>query len=226
MSDESSDPSTDTLSAALARHGIELPSPQIAALEKYAARLWDWNEKLNLTRHTTFEKFVARDVIDSLELAKLLEPKERVLDVGTGGGVPGAVIATVRPDVRVTLCDSVAKKAKAVEAIVREAGIAAKVHHARAETLLESQKFDSLLIRAVAPLAKLLRWFKPHWENIGRVLVIKGPSWPDERGEARHFGLFKGLELRKRSAYPMLGTDSQSVVLEIRKAEGKTQKAE
>src|SRR5215813_6420855 len=121
---------TDEMSAALERHGIELPAAQIAALEKYAGRLWDWNEKLNLTRHTTFEKFVARDVVDSLELAKLLELNERVLDVGTGGGVPGAVIAILRPDVKVAMCESVAKKAKAVEAIVREAGIKAAVHHA------------------------------------------------------------------------------------------------
>src|SRR5215475_7125701 len=140
----------DTLSEALGRHGIELPVEQIAALEKYAARLWDWNEKLNLTRHTTYEKFVARDVVDSLELAKLLEPNERVLDVGTGGGVPGAVIAILRPDVKVAMCESVAKKAKAVAAIVREAGIKAAVHHARAEELVAKKRFDSLVVRAVA----------------------------------------------------------------------------
>jgi len=56
-------------------------------LERYATRLWDWNTRLNLTRHTTYEKFVSRDLIDSLQLSQLLEPDERVLDVGTGGGV-------------------------------------------------------------------------------------------------------------------------------------------
>ena len=177
---------TDTLVAALTRYSLEFPPEQIAALDRYVARLWDWNERLNLTRHTTYEKFVARDVVDSWQLAQLLEPNERVLDVGTGGGVPGAVIAILRPDVRVVLCESVAKKAKAVAAIVEEAGIPAKVHHARAEALLENGRFDTLLIRAVAPLTKLLTWFKPHWKNIGRLLVIKGPSWLEERGEARH----------------------------------------
>jgi 16S rRNA (guanine527-N7)-methyltransferase len=211
--------SNDTLAAALVRHGIEMTAEQVALLEKYAARLWAWNEKLNLTRHTTWEKFVARDMVDSHELAKLLAPNERVLDVGTGGGVPGAVIAILRPDVKVTLCESVAKKANAVEAIVREAGVKAEVHHARAEELLEAKKFDSLVIRAVAPLAKLLRWFKPHWENIGRLLIVKGPSWVEERGEARHFALLKGLDLRKRAAYPMSGTDAESVVLEIAKTD-------
>jgi 16S rRNA (guanine527-N7)-methyltransferase len=208
--------SDDTLLAALARHETELPPAQIAALERYAARLWDWNSRLNLTRHTTYEKFVSRDLIDSLQLSQLLEPEERVLDVGTGGGVPGAVIAILRPDVRVSLCESVGKKADAVKSIVMESGIGAKVFHARAEELVEKDRFDSLLVRAVAPLAKLLGWFKPHWKNIGRLLVIKGPHWIEERGEARHFGALANLNLRKRVAYPIVGTDSESVILEIR----------
>jgi 16S rRNA (guanine527-N7)-methyltransferase len=205
----------DNLIAALARHGIELAPDRIEALDRYAKRLWDWNERLNLTRHTTYEKFVARDIVDSLQLANLLEPKERVLDVGTGGGVPGAVIAILRPDLKVWLCDSVAKKANTIKAIVAEAKIKADVMHTRAEALLEKKKFDSLVIRAVAPLPKLLTWFKPAWPNIGRLLVIKGPSWVDERGEARHLGLMKGLSLRKRVAYPLPGTESESVILEI-----------
>jgi 16S rRNA (guanine527-N7)-methyltransferase len=213
------EPVSDSLPAALARHGLELPPKQIAALERYAVRLWDWNERLNLTRHTTYEKFVARDVIDSLQLANLLEPKERVLDVGTGGGVPGVVIAILRPDVQVVLCESVAKKAKAVAAIVQEADVQVQVHHARAEALLEHQRFDTLLVRAVAPLAKLLTWFQPHWENIGRLLVIKGPNWVDERSEARHRGLFRNLQLRKKVAYPLAGSDGESVILEIRSSE-------
>ncbi|HZZ26592.1 MAG TPA: 16S rRNA (guanine(527)-N(7))-methyltransferase RsmG [Pirellulales bacterium] len=212
---DSIDPHTDSLTAALVRHGLELPPEQISALERYAQRLWEWNGRLNLTRHMTFEKFVVRDVTDSLQLANLLASQEHVLDVGTGGGVPGAVIAILRPDVRVALCDSVAKKAKAVAAIVEEAGIPATVHHARAEALVGMQRFDSLLIRAVAPLAKLLAWFKPHWGNIGRLLVIKGPQWVEERGEARHRGLFQGLQLRKLAAYSLVGSDSESVILQI-----------
>ncbi len=216
MTQQTGDLPNDTMAAALQRHGLELPAEQIAALELYASRLWDWNERLNLTRHTTFEKFVARDVVDSWQLAQLLEPNEKVLDVGTGGGVPGAVIAILRHDVKVVLCDSVAKKAKAVASIIEEARVPAEVRHGRAESLLETRRFDTLLIRAVAPLAKLLTWFKPHWKGIGRLLVIKGPNWVKERGEARHLGLFQELDLRKRTAYPLAGTDSESVILEIR----------
>ncbi len=217
--DELAAKAEETLATALARHNLQLPPDQITSLDRYTARLWDWNQRLNLTRHTTYEKFVARDVIDSLQLAKLLAPQERVLDVGTGGGVPGAVIAILRPDVQVVLCESVAKKATAVAGIIAESGIAAQVHHARAESLLEKQRFDTLVIRAVAPLVKLLTWFKPHWQQIGRLLVIKGPNWVEERGEARHRGMFKDLQLRKVATYPLAGTDSESVILEIKPRE-------
>jgi 16S rRNA (guanine527-N7)-methyltransferase len=72
-----------------------------------------------------------------------------------------------------------------------------------------------LTVRAVAPLAKLLRWFKPHWKSFGRMLVLKGPAWIEERGEARHLGLLKNLALRKLKTYPLPDTCSESVLLSI-----------
>jgi len=205
----------DTLAAALARHGIEISDDKIQSLERYCQALWDWNEKMNLTRHTTYEKFVTRDVVDSLALTAFLDQGERVLDVGTGGGVPGVVLAIVRPDLKVTLCESIAKKAKAVEAIVKQAGLKIPVHHARAEELLKTRKFDTLVVRAVAPLAKLLKWFELHWKSFGRLLVIKGPAWVEERHVARELGLLRSLDLRKVAGYPLVGTDSESVILSL-----------
>ena len=174
------------------------------------------NEKLNLTRHTDFDKFVARDVVDSMALERFLDSGERVLDVGSGGGVPGAILAIVRPDLEVTLSDSVAKKARALEEIVQSAGVAARVRHAPAQAVLELERFDTLTARAVAPVSKLLTWFAPHWDNFNRLLIIKGPAWIEERAAARTAGLLKSLELRKLCSYPLPGTDSESVVLSIR----------
>jgi 16S rRNA (guanine527-N7)-methyltransferase len=204
------------LPAALARHAIALPEDQVAALDRFCRRLWDWNERLNLTRHTDYEKFVRRDVIDAVHLEPFLDSGERILDVGTGGGLPGALLAILRLDLEVTLSDSVAKKARAVEAIVSEAGITARVRHAAAQDLLKSEGFDTLVVRAVAPMAKLLTWFNPHWDRFRRLVLIKGPSWVEERAAARERRLLKGLRLSKLDTYPLPGADSESVILEIR----------
>lgn len=210
----------DTLAAALARHQIELPGDQAALLDRYCGALWDWNSKLNLTRHTDYEKFVGRDVVDSLALAKHLGESEKILDVGTGGGVPGVVLAIVRPDLAVSLCESVGKKARAVADIVSQLGLSVPVYPENVQQVLQVWNGDTLVIRAVARLRKILTWLQPHWGAFHRVLLVKGPAWVEERGEARHHGLMADLDLRKLASYPLPGTESESVLLQImRKAE-------
>jgi 16S rRNA (guanine527-N7)-methyltransferase len=205
------------LSAALAACGITLPDDQIAQLDHYRAALWRWNEQLNLTRHTTLEKFAGRDVLDSHELAKLIPRSRRVLDVGSGGGVPGVIMAILRPDLRIALAESTQKKARVLQSIVDELSLNVEVFAVRAEELLELRTFDALTTRAVAPLWKLLTWFAPHWQAFDELLVIKGKSWADERSEARHRGLLKKLELRKASEYPIPGDPpGESVILRVR----------
>ena len=218
---------SDDLAAAIAveaaRLGLALPADAAAPLARYAASLWAWNERINLTRHIDVERFVSRDVGDTAAIAEHLARGERVLDVGTGGGVPGAILAIVRPDLRVELCDSVAKKARAVGEIVKEAGLAIPVHAAAAQELVARRptggdRFDTLVVRAVAPLAKLLGWFEPLAASYGRLLVIKGPRWEEELAEARERRLGKKVSIRRIASWPLRGTDNQSVLLEIRTA--------
>jgi 16S rRNA (guanine527-N7)-methyltransferase len=204
----------DTLAAALARHSIELPPEQVDLLDRFALLLWDWNEKLNLTRHTTYEKLVGRDVIDTRELAALVHDGESLLDVGSGGGVPGLLLAILRPDVTVELTEATGKKARVLADMVEQLGLNVPVHATRAEAQLARRAFDVVTVRAVGPLAELLGWFQPHWPHIGRLLIIKGPKWTDERGVARHKGLLNNLELRKAAEYPLAGAAS-SYILKI-----------
>jgi len=209
----------DTLSSALARHQIELEAEQIEQLDRYAQVLWQWNERLNLTRHTDYEKFVTRDVVDSMWLERFIDAGERVLDVGTGGGVPGVILSIVRPDLEVELCDSVAKKALAVQQIVTESGLRLPVHHRRAEDLVFIGGYNTLVVRAVAPLTKLLTWFSELWSHFDRLLLVKGPAWVEERAEARERGQMRLLRLSKLAEYPLPGTESASVILEVRPKE-------
>lgn len=207
--------STLSLTESLEKYQITLPPKQVELLERYCRSLWDWNTKLNLTRHTDFEKFVTRDLVDSMQLAALLQKGEHVLDVGTGGGVPGIPLAILRPDLNVELCDATGKKAKAVGAIVDEVGLDLNVWHAKAEELVKAHRFHTLAIRAVSKLDRLLAMFAPTWYAFDRILMIKGPAWVEERGEARHFGHLTNLALRKLADYTNPGLEHQSVILQV-----------
>ena len=222
-----------SLSETLRQHEIDLAADQIELLDRYCQVLWDWNTKVNLTRHTDYERFVSRDVVDSLVLAEHLAEGERILDVGSGGGVPGIILAILRPDLKITLAESVGKKSKILTEIIAELGLPVRVFAGRAEKFLDAKKnkkgprgkksgtkkdtkvVDTLTVRAVASMPKLLRWFEPYWDRFGRLLLIKGPRWVEERGEARHFGLLSKLALRRLAAYPLPGTESESTLLQI-----------
>ncbi len=201
--------------AALEHFGVSLDMGLDHPLKEYCRVLWEWNAKLNLTRHDTFEKFVARDLVDTMQLAEHIPRGQNVLDVGSGGGVPGMVLSIIRPDLNVTVCDSVTKKANALAGIASELNLPLRVAHARAESLLEVASYDVLTARAVGPLTRMLTWFEDRWDSIGQLLLIKGPKWVDERGEARHHGKMKGLELRKLAQYPIPGCAWNGVILSI-----------
>jgi len=210
------------IAAACGRLGISAAPDAMQRLAAYAASLWSWNAKLNLTRHTDVERFVSRDVADAVSIEPHLGRGERVLDVGTGGGVPGVLLAILRPDLRMELCDSVGKRARAVRAIVGEIGLDAAVHEGAAQPLVTAaaaagRRFDVLVVRAVAPLVKLLGWFEPLCEDFGRMLVVKGPRWEDEKGEARHRGFVKRVTVRRIAAWPIPGSDNESVLLEVKR---------
>lgn len=209
----------DTLVAALARHNVPLPDDQVELLDRYARTVWEWNERLNLTRHTTYEKFVTRDVVDTLALQPFVGFGDRVVDVGTGNGVPGVILKIVRPDAEMILTETVGKKAKAVEEIVRAIGLDAKVHHGRAEDILSTRTAETLVVRAVAPLAKLATWFQPLQHAFERMLIIKGPGWIEERHEAKQRRLLNKWQLRKLDEWPLPGTHNNSVLLELKRSQ-------
>ena len=191
----------------LAKYEIEIPEPMVEQLDTFCRLMWSWNEKINLTRHTTYEKFVTRDLLDTLALAEFLAPDERVMDVGSGGGVPGILLAILRPDITVALAECVAKKAKALMEIVDEMQLPVYVFGGLGQDVLGNYKFHTLTFRAVASMKKILEWFKNDWEHFDRMLLIKGPRWVAERGEARHYNLLRGLALRKLKEYTIPGME-------------------
>ncbi len=203
-----------SLDGALRDHAIDLPGAQIESIDAYRQLLWQTNESINLTRHTTFAKFVERDIVDTVKIAEHIERGARVLDIGSGGGVPGLLLAIVRPDLDVSVCDSVGKKSRVLSEFVEQLRLPVRVYAARVQDVLELTTFDSLIARGVAPIRKLLTWLEPHWDAFDELLLIKGRKWVDERGEARHHGLMRGKQLRRLATYETRSS-GESVLLRI-----------
>ncbi|MEO2002143.1 MAG: RsmG family class I SAM-dependent methyltransferase, partial [Pirellulales bacterium] len=94
--------------------GLGLPEKVMPKLAAYANSLWSWNDRLNLTRHTNVQQFVERDITDAAAICPHLITNERLLDVGTGGGVPGVILAILRSDLTVELSDTSKKRIAAL----------------------------------------------------------------------------------------------------------------
>jgi len=206
----------DELRSTLARYKLSIPEESLLQLCRYSELLWDWNEKINLTRHTDLNSFVSRDLLDTLQLSEHIPKGAKVMDVGSGGGVPGIPLAILRPNLKVTLAESVQKKAKVLDSIVRRLGMKTKVHAKRAESVLAKEQFDVITVRAVASLRKLVFWFQKVPNSFGEMLLIKGPRWVDEQEEAVEEGLMNNVSITQLAAYKTPGHDGESVVLSLK----------
>ena len=207
--------SLDELSAAIRQHKLSVSSEDCQRLYRYTDLLWDWNTRINLTRHTDVDSFVSRDLIDTLQLSAHIESGQSVLDVGSGGGVPGIPLAILRPDLTVALAESTGKKANVLTSIVKETDLKVTVYAARADDVLKKQQFDVLTARAVAPIRKLLFWLQRRSSAFGRLLMIKGPRWVAEREEAEAEGLLENVAMEVIDEYRTPGHDSNSVILSV-----------
>lgn len=197
-------------------HDLELPEDQRTKVKHYCQILWELNKSLNLTRHTTYDKFVTRDLFDTMQLAELIPENVEVLDIGSGGGVPGVLLAIIRPDLKVTLAESVGKKAVALGQMTEGIEVDVDVYHCRAEDLLADFRFDYTTARAVGPLVKLGTWFEPVWPSVGRLLALKGPNWPQEKEVADEAKLLDGVDLKVAAEYLTPGAEWMSYILEIK----------
>jgi 16S rRNA (guanine527-N7)-methyltransferase len=175
---------------------ISLTVSQQSAFDRYAARLLAENERAGLTSSgTTREAIYRRHFAESLALLEALDargelPKEaRVIDIGSGGGLPGIPFAIARPDLRVTLLEATAKKAAFLRDITGELRLEnASVVEARAEDAgrepAHREAYDVAVARAVAPLRVLLELAIPFVRVGGLLAAPKGSAAPRELSEA------------------------------------------
>lgn len=171
--------------------GIALDDNTIAKIGDYLARLLAMNELVNLTAIESPEAAWDRHAFDALTLLPLLEnvpAGSSVADIGSGGGLPGIVLAIARPDLRFTLVEATHKKAAFLSAIAEALGLSnVTVCAERAEVLAKGNlrgHFDIVTARAVARLFQLIPWTAPFAKPGGRLLLIKGQRAEEELKEA------------------------------------------
>lgn len=181
----------DGFVARLEAAGLSVPEPTLRELGAYLAGLLAMNTRMNLTSVRDPEAAWDRHILDSLTLLPLLADVAsgaRLVDVGSGGGLPALPIAIARPDLRVTMVESTKKKAQFLRTISQRLGLSGVVVKGeRAEQLHKFRRghFDVATARAVARLSKLIPLTAPLVKRGGRLLLIKGQRAPEELADAK-----------------------------------------
>lgn len=179
--------------------GVTLEPEMIARIGDYLARLLAMNELVNLTSITEPSEVWSRHALDALSLVPELadlKPGSRLVDIGSGGGVPGIILAIARPDLTVVLVEATEKKAVFLKAVSHALGLEnVSVVSKRAEQVLASDlpgTYDAVTARAVAKLETLLPWTAPFAKRGGRLLLIKGERAAEElEGAKRALGRYR-----------------------------------
>jgi 16S rRNA (guanine527-N7)-methyltransferase len=147
----------------------------MADMETFRARLAEWSGRMNLVGPSAIQEFWLRHAFDSAQLLDLAPRARRWVDIGSGAGFPGIVLAVLlkgRPGAVVHLVESVTKRCRFLEAMVGELQLPARVHNARAEDLRLDA--DVVAARACAPLVRLFDYARPYLKRGAVGLFLKG----------------------------------------------------
>lgn len=204
---------------------IVFTDKQLLAFEIYKQLLVEWNEKINLTAITEDYEVIMKHFIDCLEIVKYIEEGSNIIDVGTGAGFPGIVIAIYFDgNVKITLLDSLNKRLIFLEEVINKLQLKnISIVHGRAEEMAHKEEFreqyDVVVSRAVANLSVLLEYDSPYIKVDSKCLLMKGDKVESEIEESK-----KALDILKCKinnnytySYKVNGEVYKRNILEIKK---------
>ena len=202
---------------------LHITTAQVTALLMYEKELLDWNQKFNLTAIRDTDSIRTKHFLDSFScvLAWKSSPPNRLVDIGTGAGFPGIPLKILYPNLKLTLVESVGKKAIFCQHMVRVLGLEhVEVIQARAEDLGQNpqhrETYDWAVARSVANLNVLSEYLIPLAKIGGNVLAQKGESGPAEAQSAEKAMELLGGKLKQLIAVhlPGVADDRYLVVME------------
>lgn len=207
------------LKSYLESFGIQLSEAQAFSFETYARLLKETNEQLNLTRVPEAET-ERLHFIDSVALLKhySILTGAKIIDIGTGAGLPGLPIKIIRPDIELVLLDARDKKVKFLKHVCAELKLnGVSCVHGRAETLAENStyknKFDFVCARAVSELGNLIELSVPLLKRGGAALLMKGPKVDEEIVNGKKVACQLGAEITQDIRYTIPGSEQRRLIV-------------
>ena len=209
----------ERLLAGAARFGLTLDDKQAALFDTYSNFLIEYNEKVNLTRITDPAEITEKHFVDSiapLSMARL-PGGASVIDVGTGAGFPGVPMKIARPDLRLTLLDSLQKRLEFLRQLSERLGLENALVHARAEQggvdPALREHFDAAVSRAVARLPALCEYCLPYVRVGGVFFALKGPGAAEELDDAKNAIALLGGGDPAVTEYALPGGDARTLIV-------------
>ena len=166
---------------------LDADDTKIDQLMLYAKELVEWNEKINLTAICDDFGIATKHFLDSATPLLTDYVKGKVIDVGTGAGFPGLVLKILKPEIELTLLDSLNKRINFLKDVSDKMGVTAEFVHSRAEDggRTHRAKFDTVVSRAVANMTVLSELCLPFLKVGGYFLALKGPLADEELEDAK-----------------------------------------
>jgi len=199
--------------------GLTLTEDRIFKFNQYYNLLISWNEKMNLTAITDIEGIVKKHFIDSMSIAKYfsIDNQAKLLDIGTGAGFPGIPLKIIREDLKITLLESLTKRAVFLRELCDELGIEAEIINERAEDAAHKvcfrQKFDYVVSRAVAKLNVMCEYVLPFLKVGGYFIAMKGPNVEEEANASLNALKVIGGDLMDTVSFDLFGNCRTLVII-------------